>query len=1147
MTNAGQSKPRRTKLAAAVAADEHGAITAWSPEAEELTGHSAAAMMGLPAWEVCSRMVAPGRDANAVRRAVKTIVENVLASGHVPTGQPHHMFHFQRPDGEVRTIEHDFSAVPSGDGFSLVGVVREVDPQSALDETGAASYGVHRLLFEQMSSAVAIAEAMFDEAGQPTDYRVVDVNPAFETLTGLKADRLVGRLALELRPNIRPAIFKKVRHVAATGKPAQFETHGAVTDRYALIRLSRVGPALVVAMIDDVTEARRSEAAIRERNDFIETIVASAGDGIIVCDNELRYVLWNPVMEGLTGLSAGQVLGRNAWELFPEIMAAGVGEDLERALRGEAPTSREFEYVVPQTGRRGWVVQTNRPHRDAVGNIIGVVSSMQDITARHEMDEALRRSEEQFRTIFDGVGDGVAIYDPSGAFIEVNRMLCERLGYSREELLSMSISDIDSPESATLLPARVASIMEAGIALFEIDHLRRDGTLIPTEIVSRRIEFRGRPAILTVQRDVTERRQSEEALQKQTRLMQELLDAVPIPILAKDTDGRIVLANAAFVTAQGGPAEGILGKTYRELGQPEPDLSAEYDRLVLERETTQTYEADLRFSDGTVQHHVLTKAPLRSTKGEVVGVVTAGLNISDRYEAEKALRQSEERFRALFESAGDAIFISETSGRIMEANQTACERLGYGKGELLGLSLADISLPGEAAAIAERIAATREKGSLAFETSHVGRDGTVFPVEMIATMLDLGGQPAILGIARDASERKKAEKVREALEDQLRQAQKMEGIGQLAGGIAHDFNNLLTAIRGSASLALAELPPGAGAREDLEQIEQAADRAAGLTRQLLAFARRTVLQPEVVDLGEIVRRLGPMLRRIIGEDVSLATLVPKTACHVLADPGQLEQIIVNLAVNARDAMPDGGKVTIEVAPAEAGADAEADAEAGLHGPITTLSVTDTGVGMSPETLGHLFEPFFTTKGPGKGTGLGLATVYGIVRQSGGTVTARSELGRGSTFTVSLPRVEAARQVAAEVMQETAARGSRTGTILVVEDDNGVRRFASRVLEAAGYRVLVAPDGNAAVEASAHGTVQLLLTDVVMPGMSGRDVALKLSSAQPGIRVLYMSGHTDKGIVRDGVLEPDIEFLAKPFTAEALLAAVDKAISEVTAD
>jgi CheY-like chemotaxis protein len=203
--------------------------------------------------------------------------------------------------------------------------------------------------------------------------------------------------------------------------------------------------------------------------------------------------------------------------------------------------------------------------------------------------------------------------------------------------------------------------------------------------------------------------------------------------------------------------------------------------------------------------------------------------------------------------------------------------------------------------------------------------------------------------------------------------------------------------------------------------------------------------------------------------------------------------------------------------------------------------------MSPETLGHLFEPFFTTKGPGKGTGLGLATVYGIVRQSGGTVTARSELGRGSTFTVSLPRVEAARQVAAEVMQETAARGSRTGTILVVEDDNGVRRFASRVLEAAGYRVLVAPDGNAAVEASAHGTVQLLLTDVVMPGMSGRDVALKLSSAQPGIRVLYMSGHTDKGIVRDGVLEPDIEFLAKPFTAEALLAAVDKAISEVTAD
>jgi CheY-like chemotaxis protein/anti-sigma regulatory factor (Ser/Thr protein kinase) len=276
-----------------------------------------------------------------------------------------------------------------------------------------------------------------------------------------------------------------------------------------------------------------------------------------------------------------------------------------------------------------------------------------------------------------------------------------------------------------------------------------------------------------------------------------------------------------------------------------------------------------------------------------------------------------------------------------------------------------------------------------------------------------------------------------------------------------------------------------------------------------------------------------MLRRLIGEDVTLVTAVPDEPCCVMADPGQLEQVIVNLAVNARDAMPDGGELTIAI-----GVAVDADGAR----PLTTVTVTDTGTGMEAETLSHVFEPFFTTKGPGKGTGLGLSTAYGIVRQSGGTIAAESEPGRGSTFTVFLPRVGTCGASALEEPAEKQAAGKKAGTILVVEDDSGVRRFASRVLDAAGYAVQTASDGVSAIAASAAGPIQLLLTDVVMPGMSGREVALKLAAAQPGMRVLYMSGHTDKGIVHDGVLEPDIEFLAKPFTAEALLAAVDKAMS-----
>jgi two-component system cell cycle sensor histidine kinase/response regulator CckA len=374
----------------------------------------------------------------------------------------------------------------------------------------------------------------------------------------------------------------------------------------------------------------------------------------------------------------------------------------------------------------------------------------------------------------------------------------------------------------------------------------------------------------------------------------------------------------------------------------------------------------------------------------------------------------------------------------------------------------------------------------------------------------------------------------------------MEGIGRLAGGIAHDFNNLLTAIRGSASLALAELPPGQGPREDLEQIEQAADRAAGLTRQLLAFARRTVLQPEVIDLGAIVRRIEPMLGRLIGEDLVLTTVVPDGARCVLADPGQMEQVIVNLAVNARDAMPDGGTLTIEISDAEEAA--VEPGQAGHGGPMTTMSVADTGLGMDADTLAHVFEPFFTTKGPGKGTGLGLATVYGIVRQSGGTMTARSEPGHGSIFTVYLPVVEGdGSATAPEPPIATAASRGRSGTILVVEDDAGVRRFASRVLERAGYRVLVASDGAEALAVSTREAVSLLLTDVIMPGMSGRDVAGKMALAQPGIRVLYMSGHTDKDIVVHGVLETGLRYMGKPFTSVQLIAAVDEALAAGSGD
>jgi PAS domain S-box-containing protein len=989
-----------------------------------------------------------------------------------------------------------------------------------------------------MHSGVAIHEVVCDTDGKPVDYRFLEVNPAFEALTGLRAADIIGKRVLEVLPGLESEWIDRYGRVALTGVPDQFESFNADLGRYYHVRAYRPAPRQFAVIFDDVTE-------LRERAAFVESVIASSGEGVIVYDRDLRFAVWNPMMEELTGLSAGQVLGKSGHELFPEIMAAGVGDDLDRALAGESPTSREFEYVISPAGRRGWVVQTNRPHKNAAGEIVGVVSSVRDLTARHAAEEALRVSEETFRTIFDSVGDGVAIHYPGGNFVEVNRVVCERLGYSREELLSMPVSAINAPESAAQIAERTKKILAGGVHVFEITHVRRDGSRIPIEAATRRIEYHGRPAILAVHRDITERKRAEQALHEQARFMQAFIDAIPIPIIAKDKDGRAQVCNAAFAAAGGRHVSDIIGKTVAELGIPESEMHRIHDGEVLADGTLTVYEAFMPIPGKGRRRHFLSKAPLRAADGSITGVVTAAVDIDDRYEAEQALRQSEERFRTLFDFASDAIFIHDIDGQFVEVNRTACERLGYSRDELLGMSPPEIDSPEFAALVHERKEALLDQGTAFFETAHIRRDGSVLPVEVSATVIDLGGRRSVLSVARDISERRQAEAERTVLEEQLRQAQKMEEIGRLAGGIAHDFNNLLTAIRGSASLALAELPPDAGPREDLEQIEQAADRAAALTRQLLAFARRSVLQPEVVDLGAIVRRLQPMLRRLIGEDVKLDTITPPGAGFVLADPGQIEQVIVNLVVNARDAMPEGGTLTIEIA--EAGA-AEPSASSGQEGEarqMTSLSVTDTGFGMDDSTLDHLFEPFFTTKEPGKGTGLGLATVYGIVRQSGGTVTARSKPGQGSTFTVYLPRVAATGAVRLEPQLAAATGGVKTGRILVVEDDGGVRRFASRVLEAAGYDVLAAFDGESAIEIAAGEVVQLVLTDVVMPGMSGREVAAALSSSHPGVRILYMSGHTDKGIVHDGVLESGVSFLAKPFTAQVLLAGVESVMAQVS--
>jgi two-component system cell cycle sensor histidine kinase/response regulator CckA len=509
---------------------------------------------------------------------------------------------------------------------------------------------------------------------------------------------------------------------------------------------------------------------------------------------------------------------------------------------------------------------------------------------------------------------------------------------------------------------------------------------------------------------------------------------------------------------------------------------------------------------------------------------------ADQAATEAELRGSERRFRALVEQSWDAVALFGADGTILYGSPATTRLLGYELSEFVGRNAMELIHPDDQPAIIERLteAASTPRAHVNVGARVKHKNGTWRYVEGVFTnLLDDPTIGAIVNNYRDVTERR-------LLEEQVQQSQKMEAVGRLAGGVAHDFNNILTAIGGYSDLLLADMAPDDTRRQDVEEIHRAAQRAAALTHQLLAFSRRQVMQPKVVDLNALVADIEKMLRRLIGEDILFATVLHPRAGNVRADPGQLEQVIVNLAVNARDAMPHGGRLTIETRSVELDASYRAEHPTVAPGPYVMLAVSDSGVGMSEETRARIFEPFFTTKVRGRGTGLGLATVYGIIQQSGGHIWVYSEQGRGTTMRVYLPRVDAPADKLERSSEAPPQDLRGTETILLVEDEAAVRAVTRQLLERNGYTVVEAPDGQAALGLEMK-KLDLLLTDVVMPGMSGRELADQLVARRPGIRVLYMSGYTDDAVVRHGMLEPGLSYLEKPFRPDMLLRKVREAL------
>ncbi len=623
-------------------------------------------------------------------------------------------------------------------------------------------------------------------------------------------------------------------------------------------------------------------------------------------------------------------------------------------------------------------------------------------------------------------------------------------------------------------------------------------------------------------------REHEEALRETNATLDAIIAGSPLAVITTDLDRKVTMWNTA--------AERLFGWTAAEaVGRLNPIIPPEKweEYLALSGQAVQgraLVDQEVRRwkKNGSPVDLSLSTAPMRDARGGICGMVAVFADITERKAAEDRLRESEEQYRYLFESNPNPMWVYDLETlAFLAVNYAAICRYGYSRDEFLGMTIKDIRPPEDVPALLENVSKVTEGIDDAGIWRHRKKDGTIISVKITSHTITFDGRKGEIVLSHDVTHERQ-------MESQLRQAQKMEAVGRLAGGVAHDFNNLLTAISGYSDLLLARLSAHDPVRREVEEIRKASERAASLTRQLLAFSRRQVLQPRVLDLNAVVADMNSMLRRLIGEDIDLVVVPGAGLWRVKADPGQIEQVIVNLAVNARDAMPGGGKLTVETANAAVDESSAAERLSLAPGPYAVLTVADTGEGMTDETLSHLFEPFFTTKEAGKGTGLGLATVYGIVAQSGGAIDVASAPGRGTTFRIHLPRVEG------EVDPPTArARGIEdhrgTETVLLVEDEDAVRTLVLAILKQKGYAVLTARNGGEALLVCERhsGSIDLMLTDVVMPGMGGKDLARRLAPLRPEMKTLYMSGYTDDAITHSGVLEPGTQYIQKPFAPDDL--------------
>lgn len=767
-----------------------------------------------------------------------------------------------------------------------------------------------------------------------------------------------------------------------------------------------------------------------------------------------------------------------------------------------------------------------------------------------QTEKSLRESEELYTKLVDTIPDVIVRTDLEGRILFINDYAFQINGYRRDEIEGQNILQYIAPEEQNRAVENLALMLEGKTVPHEYHLVAKDGKMISFEINGNLLrDEKGNPqGVVVVCREITERKKAQEALQQSEEQYRRIAENMSDLVCEVDDHSIIRYASPSHLRILGYAQEELLGRAVYEYVCPD-DLErmiTEGGRRVRSGEVREM-EYRYRHKDG---HYVWMRSigySLRNEKGDHIGSVISSSDITERKLAEDALRISEERYRTILDEMEEGYQEVDLIGTITFVNEAFLRIFGYEREEVIGrhfslcVGLEDMSQKISAAYVEMSRTGIPIKG---LEFDILQKDGTRRTVELYGTLLRNDADQVIgfRAMERDITDRRRADREKVKLQEQLLQAQKMESVGRLAGGVAHDFNNMLSVIIGNAQMAMMKMKPDDPFFKVLQDILNAGQRSSDLTRQLLAFARKQAVSPRVLDLNETITSMLKMLRRLIGEDIDLVWHAGHNLWKVKIDPSQVDQLLANFMVNARDAIEKTGKIMIETSNTVCDAAYCQDRPECRPGDYVVLAVSDDGCGMDQEIMASIFEPFFTTKKEGMGTGLGLATVYGIVKQNGGFVYTYSEPGQGTTFRVYLPRYTGESAETGEEEPQPEPRGGAE-TILIVEDEPTVLNITRGMLEALGYKILSASGKDQALEIARtyQGKIDLLLTDVVMPDINGKELSGQMLTMKPDLKCLYMSGYTADVIARQGILEEGIQFISKPFSLKDLAAKVREAL------